>query len=125
MTNIPKHHSVPRIKTEKKFGMKGERLILCANCGNPITTSGSIIAVDEKHIHKFLNPDGITFEIGCFSSADGCSVLEESTTETTWFEGFSWSGSLCSNCFSHLGWLYESKENDFFGLIIENITESH
>ena len=115
----------PRIKTEKKFGMNGERLMLCANCGNAITTSGSIVAVDDKHIQKFLNPDGIMFEIGCFSSADGCSILEESTTETTWFEGFSWSGCLCSNCFSHLGWFYESEDDAFFGLIIDSITESH
>jgi len=113
-----------RIKTEKKFGIKEERLIVCANCGNPITTSGDITTVDGKHIHKFANPSGITFEIGCFSSADGCAVLVDSTTEATWFEGFSWSGSLCSNCFSHLGWFYEAGDNIFFGLILDNLSDS-
>lgn len=115
----------PRIKKEKKFGINEDRLILCGNCGNPVTTSGNITTVDGKHIHKFRNPAGLMFEIGCFSSADGCAVLEDSTTEATWFEGFSWSGSLCSNCFSHLGWFYESGRNTFFGLIIDNIAESN
>lgn len=113
-----------RIKTEKKFGIEEERLILCASCGHPITTHGSTITVDGKHIHRFTNPGGITFEIGCFSSADGCAVLEESTTEDTWFRGFSWSGSLCSNCLSHLGWFYESGDNIFFGLILDALTDS-
>ena len=113
-----------RIRTEKKFGIKEERLILCATCGNPITTAESIITVDGKHIHRFTNPAGVTFEIGCFSSADGCAVYEDSTNEATWFEGFSWSESVCSNCFSHLGWLYEAGDNIFFGLILDNISDS-
>lgn len=121
----PKRPPGLRIKTEKKFGIREERFILCANCGNPVTTSGSITTVDGKHIHKFRNPSGLMFEIGCFSSADGCAVLEDSTTDATWFEGFSWSVSLCANCFSHLGWFYESGDNIFFGLILDNIAESN
>ena len=113
-----------RIRSEKKFGIKGERLILCANCGNPITTSESVITVDGEHIHSFTNPSGITYDIGCFASADGCAVFEETTTEATWFEGFSWSGSICSNCFTHLGWLYESEDHIFFGLIVDNLSDS-
>ncbi len=113
-----------RIRTEKKFGVKGERLILCANCGNPVTTSENIITVDGKHIHNFMNPSGVEYEIGCFASADGCEVFEETSTEATWFEGFSWSESICSNCFAHLGWLYESGDNTFFGLIVDNLSDS-
>ena len=113
-----------RIKTEKKFGIKEENLIICASCRNPITTPESIITVDDKHIHKFTNTSGDILEIGCFSSADGCAVYEDSSTETTWFEGFSWSESLCSNCYSHLGWFYETGDNIFFGLILVNLSDS-
>jgi hypothetical protein len=113
-----------RIRAEKKFGIKEERLILCANCGNPVTTSESVITVDGKHIHNFMNPSGVEYEIGCFASADGCAVFEEISTEATWFEGFSWSESICSNCFAHLGWLYESEDYIFFGLIVDNLSDS-
>ncbi len=113
-----------RIRSEKKFGIKEERLILCGTCGNPVTTSESVIAVDGKHIHSFMNPSGTTYEIGCFASADGCEVFEETSTEATWFEEFSWSGSICSNCLAHLGWLYESGDHIFFGLIVDNLSDS-
>jgi hypothetical protein len=113
-----------RIRTEKKFGIKEERPIVCAHCGNLITTPENITTVDGKHIHRFRNPSGITFEIGCFSSADGCSVLDDSSGETTWFEGFRWSGCLCSNCLSHLGWFYRSGKNVFFGLILDSLVDS-
>jgi hypothetical protein len=119
-----KPEATVRIRTEKKFGVKGERLILCANCGNPVTTSEKIITVDGEHTHKFMNPSGVEYEIGCFASADGCEVFEETSTEATWFEGFSWSESICSNCFEPLGWLYESGDNTFFGLIIDNLSDS-
>jgi hypothetical protein len=112
-----------RIRTEKKFGIEEEHVISCKNCGNPITTPESIISVDGKHIHSFTNPAGIIFEISCFSSADGCIVIGDSTLEHTWFEGFDWSFSHCSACLIHLGWFYQSKEESFFGLILNLLAD--
>lgn len=112
-----------RIKSEKKFGLE-KHSILCANCGHEITTPEHVITVDGDHIHRFTNPAGITYQVGCFSSADGCLVQGSPTLEHTWFEGFSWSFSTCSNCLFHLGWYYESKHETFFGLIIDHLADS-
>lgn len=111
-----------RIKTEKTFGIEEEQSILCKNCGNPVTFQGSIISVDGNHTHTFTNPSGVTFEISCFSSADGCVIAGDPTDEDTWFEGFSWSYSHCSSCMIHLGWFYQSEHENFFGLILELLT---
>ena len=113
-----------RIKSEKKFGLEEERFILCANCGHAITMPESIITVDGKHIHEFTNPAGLTYEIGCFSSADGCTNYGEPTLDHTWFEGFGWSFSVCSNCFTHLGWFYTSGDESFYGLILDLLTDT-
>ena len=112
-----------RIRTEKKFGIDEERFILCKNCGNPVTTAKSIISVDGRHIHSFTNPSGIFFEIGCFSSAEGCIVMGDSTLEHTWFSEFGWSFSHCSDCLIHLGWFYERGEESFFGFILDLIAD--
>jgi hypothetical protein len=113
-----------KIKTEKKFGLKEGHFIVCRNCGNTITTPERMISVNEQHIHTFTNPAGITYDIGCFSSASGCIVYGQPTLEHTWFEGFSWSLSLCSHCLVHLGWYYQSENENFFGLIMDQLADS-
>jgi hypothetical protein len=106
-----------RIKSEKTFGLMEDHVIICRNCGNAITTPENIITVNGRHQHVFTNPSGITYTIGCFSSAEGCTVMGELTSEFTWFEGFSWNFSTCSKCSVHLGWHYQNRDNHFFGLI--------
>jgi hypothetical protein len=108
-----------KVKTEKRFELKEGHSILCRNCGHTVTSTESIITVNGRHQHTFINPSGITYQIGCFSSADGCLVHGEPTLEFTWFEGLSWSFSICSNCFIHLGWYYQGGEENFFGLITD------
>lgn len=112
-----------RIKTEKKFGLEEEHFIYCRTCGSVITTPESIIAVDNHHVHSFSNPAGIVYEIGCFSSAEGCGIHGDPTAEHTWFEGFSWSFSICLSCLSHLGWFYQNETESFFGLILDRLTD--
>ena len=113
-----------RIKVEKKFGINENRAIVCSNCSNVITTPESIISVDDEHEHAFTNPDGFTYEIGCFSDAEGCLVIGEPTDENTWFKGFSWSYSTCSGCNIHIGWYYENDKEGFFGLILDLLVDS-
>ena len=43
--------------------------ILCRDCLHPVTDPSLRISKDGHHRHVFNNPHGITFEIGCFSSA--------------------------------------------------------
>lgn len=111
--------SKARIKTEKKFGLREEQYILCKQCSTVITSPEYMISVNDFHRHTFFNPAGITYQIGCFSSAGGCIVHGTPTLEHTWFAGFRWNFALCSGCLSHLGWYYQNGSESFFGLILD------
>ena len=113
-----------RVKYEKKFGLEGERTIICANCGNPVTMPEFIISVDGRHVHTFTDPDGFAYEIGCFSSATGCAHVGEPVAEHSWFEGFRWGLSICSGCYMHLGWFYQGEKENFYGLIMDLISDA-
>ncbi len=110
--------------TEIDFEPEEESYIICRNCGNKITTLESMISVNGNHKHTFSNPAGIVYDIGCFSTADGCIIVGEPTADFTWFDGYSWSHSICSNCLFHMGWFYDSGSEIFFGLIIDNLLET-
>jgi hypothetical protein len=98
--------------------------VLCGICKYNISSIDDMIEVNGSHQHTFKNPVGIVYRIRCFSSASGCMLIGAPTTDNTWFPEFSWNFSLCSQCFSHLGWFYQSVQMTFFGLILENIIEN-
>lgn len=98
-------------------------LILCRYCRHRITSVSNLISVNGNHRHTFINPAGITYQIGCYSSAEGCLVYGYPTGEYTWFSGYSWSLALCAACYSHLGWFYQSATDGFFGLIRNRLIE--
>jgi len=101
-----------------------ERSIICRQCGNIITSPDEVIEIDGSHVHTFMNPSGFVFTIGCYKNAQGCVTRGYPTADFTWFSGFSWSVSLCSLCFNHLGWYYQSDLSAFYGLILENLSEN-
>ncbi len=108
---------------ESEEDRDGKRLV-CAGCRNPITRDQYRISKQGQHKHVFFNPNGLVFEIGCFSSASGCFQTGQSTFEFTWFERYAWRVTLCSACNLHLGWLYRSREGDgFYGLILSALLE--
>ena len=109
-------------ETEKE---EKEESIICKNCRNEITAVGYSIAVNGQHAHIFKNPLGITFHIGCFSKAWGCFIYGIPTCEATWFSGFTWCVAVCANCFTHLGWHYQSGRESFYGLIMANLLTNH
>jgi hypothetical protein len=113
-----------RIKAEKKFGLRNKHVILCSNCGNSITLPEYTVSVNGEHIHTFTNPEGFSYEIGCFSDAQGCIVDSDPVMEHTWFKGFTWRLSLCSSCLVHMGWCYERGSERFFGLIIDRLSDA-
>ena len=112
------------IKSEKKFGIVEGQQILCENCGNIITGPEQIITVNDHHRHTFLNPEGLVFQVGCFSHADGCLIDDQPALENTWFTGFTWSISICSNCMVHIGWFYQKDDTHFFSLILDRLVDS-
>jgi uncharacterized CHY-type Zn-finger protein len=107
-------------KTEKK-----KESIICKKCRNEITTVEYSIAVRGQHAHIFTNPLGTTFHVGCFSMAWGCFIYGIPTYDATWFTGFTWCIAVCANCFTHLGWYYQSGGESFYGLIMANLLKDH
>lgn len=110
-------------QSQEKSLEKHDKGYLCKVCNRLITKDEQRCSMNGKQQHTFFNPAGVVFEIGCFSKAEGCSVVGNPSTEFSWFAGASWRYALCVNCLSHLGWYYEGETTSFFGLILTNITE--
>jgi hypothetical protein len=89
-----------------------------------VTTSAARIEVDGSHEHRFTNPNGFQFHIGCFSSATGCALAGDPSTFFTWFPGHSWQVECCARCGAHLGWLFRSADAGFHGLILDRLVET-
>ena len=112
---------IARERTKKREQEKKDPMIRCKNCGHTITTVDAVISVAGLHRHSFTNPAGIHYTIGCFSAARGCSNMGEPTSEYTWFPGYTWCYSICSKCYNHMGWFYQSGDSTFYGLILNRL----
>ena len=99
-----------------------EAWYVCKNCRNRLAHPSARTVMQGSHTHTFANPSGVVFEISCFSSARGYSFLGPSSTEFSWFSGYSWRIIVCSVCITHLGWIFSSQNGSiFFGLITDRI----
>ncbi len=101
------------------------RPIRCAHCGQQVSTAGQRIEQAGSHAHRFENPAGIVFRIGCFRHAPGCRRAGEATHAWTWFPGHAWSMALCIKCGTHLGWSFGpgGAGDAFYGLILDRLAE--
>ncbi len=110
--------------TTRRPAREEHKAILCALCRAPITFEQARIEVSGAHQHRFFNPRGIIFLIGCFRSAPGCSPTGPSSGEFTWFPGFLWRVVECASCRTHLGWSFANDSDAFFfGLILDRLVE--
>ncbi|WP_456324597.1 cereblon family protein [Desulfonauticus submarinus] len=110
------------IKKEKqKTSTQKEPGILCVTCSNLITYPKYKIEINNQHTHTFFNPQGIIFEIGCFSNAWGYVTIGPKSSEFSWFPPYKWQVVLCSICNSHLGWQYSFGHDTFFGFILSQL----
>ncbi|HVJ20141.1 MAG TPA: cereblon family protein [Polyangiaceae bacterium] len=121
--------SAPHARPASERSPESERVseraasVVCADCGNFVTTVTEKTSVDGRHQHRFMNPDGLHFEIVCFSRAPGAVGVGESSSVWTWFPGYVWQAVVCSACVRHLGWSYSRGADGFFGLITARIVE--
>jgi hypothetical protein len=101
--------------------LEPERVIVCASCGHAITTERQRIQVLDAHEHRFMNPAGSLFHIGCFGRADGCMAIGAPSDDYPWFPGFAWRVALCAACADHLGWYFQSASLAFWGLRLDRL----
>jgi hypothetical protein len=98
---------------------QGERFV-CAQCGADITRASLRIAVGGSHRHTLQRSYG-TEEIGCFSLAQGCTLLGPFALNLASTEG-EWRMVICATCGEDLGWHYQTNADlGFFGLILDNL----
>lgn len=107
----------PETDTVEDTGADTGKSLLCRQCRAVITSRRYAVAINGNHLHTFFNPAGIIYEIRCFRQAQGCDIHGRPTEEFSWFAGYAWRYALCSACRVHLGWMFESAEHIFFGLI--------
>jgi hypothetical protein len=112
--------SAPLVETRDDVIGAGARGFWCAACMTRVTDEDDAIDVGGAHQHRFVNPAGVEFEIGCFADAR-CRAQGEPTLEATWFAGLAWSYALCANCGAHLGWAYRGEGALFWGLILARL----
>jgi hypothetical protein len=101
------------------------RKILCAACGHVITSADARVRVGGEHAYERVNPIGITFQFGCFSTAPGCRPRGVPSKQATWFDGYWWYVQECAACAEHLGWLFFNDANQFYALILDRLTDEN
>ncbi len=99
-----------------------EKVLICAECNNQITSDKHRININGGHAHSFFNPQGIVFEIGCFDMAEGCRPVSLASDEFSWFPGYRWRIMCCDQCAVHLGWDFVKEGfSPFYGLILHRL----
>lgn len=99
------------------------RRLRCGHCGHPITDDSQRFEMDGRHTHRFTNPAGITYELGCFLDAPGVVRAGQPIHAYSWFVGYAWRIVHCSQCRLHLGWDFtgEREPPGFYGLILDRL----
>jgi hypothetical protein len=123
--DAPQRHGAAQPTPAPGGKVAAEPAIRCAACGRPVTTRHQRIAVQGACEHRFMNPGGLLFHIGCFADALGCRIQGPASDEYPWFPGMSWRLALCGGCGTHLGWHFrgEPAGAGFFGLILDRLRE--
>ncbi len=111
----------PVLKEKPSLEGKDKKGVFCRGCTHQISTARKLFSIDGSQTHTFFNPAGIIYEIICFTTAPGCIIQGEASSNFPWFAGYTWRVAFCGNCFTHLGWLFESGESAFFGLILKKL----
>ena len=97
-------------------------LILCHFCRAAVTSRQDELTIAGNHQHRFVNPGGLHYAIGCFKVAPGCDISGPAIKDFSWFKNHSWQLARCSDCGEHLGWFYQQGESSqFFGLIVDKL----
>lgn len=113
-----------KARARRTTAQEKRRRLLCAHCGHAITEADQRIEMAGTHAHRFCNPAGWVYDIGCFRIAPGCNHVGELIAEHTWFAGYRWQIAVCGRCGEHMGWRYQGGTgtgDGFHGLILERL----
>jgi hypothetical protein len=111
----------PEVTRDRETAEREDHWLRCTSCGHAIAHEKARIDVDGKHVHTFVNPQGLEYTLRCFGDAPGCAGAGEESTFWTWFAGFAWRIAVCASCSAHVGWSFRSSAAVFWGLIVERV----
>lgn len=84
-----------------------------------------MLTIDGEREFVRTNPAGQTFRFHCFSKAQGAQVTGPASEEHSWFAGYRWQFTYCSQCHLQLGWYFSTADNNspqaWFALIREQL----
>lgn len=113
----------PELEEKESDTDENDDRLLCFACSNPVTSMNLQVSIEGGCKHTFTNPSDITFHIGCFRLAAGCTADGTPTYEFSWFPGYAWMYTHCQKCSTHLGWKFlSSAGGQFYGLILVRLT---
>ena len=98
-----------------------EGFLFCAACSHVIGHVQDRIEVDGSFQHTCTNPYGYVHHFGCHREAHGCAISGDAHSADSWFQGFHWRLAVCGSCNTHMGWLFEKRDEHFYGLILDRI----
>ncbi len=99
---------------------KKDDKVRCRNCSYTITRGRWAIQRGGAFQHRFRNPAGWSFQVGCYAKAPGVLICDEPNADHSWFPGYLWQFTLCEKCGTHLGWWYIGAD-EFAGLILTRL----
>jgi len=108
------------IDTSPETSTQKDDKLRCRACSHLITRGRWAIDRGGAFEHRFRNPAGWSFQVGCYAKAPGAIAAGEPTSEHSWFAGYAWRFAICAKCGAHLGWWYTGRDT-FAGLIITRL----
>ncbi|XP_050213219.1 uncharacterized protein LOC126664732 isoform X2 [Mercurialis annua] len=85
--------------------------VRCKNCQNAIARrSDMLVMSSEGPLGAYVNPHGFVHEIMTFYKATGLALYGGPVKEYSWFPGYAWTITNCTNCESQMGWLFTATE---------------
>lgn len=116
----------PKLKAivDEEAEERDERdFVYCSMCSHVLAKKSDRIDIAGSHDHRFTNPYGLEFHIGCYAEALGCAISGNREAADTWFPGFQWRLASCEDCRRHLGWYFDQADVHFYGLIVDYIQD--
>jgi hypothetical protein len=128
LRDAPGHDAAgrPTPRATQQDARATDAAIVCRACGHMVTSARQRLEVQGAHAHRFMNPGGFLFHIGCFAEAVGCVVVGPDSLEYPWFAGFAWRCAQCGGCGAQLGWHFRNDDHTagFFGLVLDRLIEA-
>ena len=120
---VPLTKLCPEGRQDLSEKLEPEKWFICGICSGKVVPVAEAIEIEGSQQHQKINPDGISFIVGCFSHAPGCQAVGEDTGYYSWFSGYSWCVLICRQCGLHLGWRFKRDTDLFFGLIMTRLMQ--